>query len=102
MPTAACTGGFDSEPAGDDNIRDEFRGAGIRLNEDGGILGHGSDSRVLDVGCGNGTNVVWVHRNTGAHATGIDLSGVRIANAALLWNTCLTSPGKWHLRRPRY
>ena len=75
-------GVFDSEPAGDDNIRDQFRSAGIRLNE---LMveysGIGSDSRVLDVGCGNGTNVVWVHRNTGAHATGIDLSGVRIANA---------------------
>ena len=75
-------GVFDSEPTGDDNIRDEFRSAGIRLNE---LMveysGIGADSRVLDVGCGNGTNVVWVHRNTGAHATGIDLSGVRIANA---------------------
>ncbi|MCY4559894.1 MAG: methyltransferase domain-containing protein [Chloroflexi bacterium] len=75
-------GVFDSEPAGDDNIRHEFRSAGIRLNE---LMveysGIGADSRVLDVGCGNGTNVVWVHRNTGAHATGIDLSGVRIANA---------------------
>ncbi len=75
-------GVFDGEPAHDSAIRDEFRAAGVRLNE---LMveyaGINSGSRVLDVGCGNGTNVVWIARNTGARATGIDLSGVRIANA---------------------
>ena len=75
-------GVFDKEPAQDSAIREEFRAAGIRLNE---LMveyaGIDSGSRVLDVGCGNGTNVIWVARNTGARATGIDLSGVRIANA---------------------
>ena len=75
-------GVFDGEPAGDADIRDEFRAAGIRLNE---LMveyaGINANSRVLDVGCGNGTNVIWVSRNTGANATGIDLSGVRIDNA---------------------
>ena len=75
-------GVFDKEPMGSDHIREEFLAAGIRLNE---LMveysGIGATSRVLDVGCGNGTNVIWVSRNTGAKATGIDLSGVRIANA---------------------
>ncbi len=75
-------GVFDGDPAPDGAIREEFRAAGIRLNE---LMveyaGIDSGSRVLDVGCGNGTNVIWVARNTGANATGIDLSGVRIANA---------------------
>ncbi len=75
-------GVFDGEPKGQDHIREEFLSAGIRLNE---LMveyaGIDANSRVLDVGCGNGTNVIWVSRNTGANATGIDLSGVRIANA---------------------
>lgn len=75
-------GVFEGEPKGQDHIRDEFLSAGIRLNE---LMvqysGIDAKSRVLDVGCGNGTNVIWVSRNTGAKATGIDLSGVRIANA---------------------
>ena len=75
-------GVFDGEPKGQDHIRDEFLSAGIRLNE---LMveysGIDTNSRVLDVGCGNGTNVIWISRNTGANATGIDLSGVRIANA---------------------
>ena len=75
-------GVFDARVNGDASIREQFLAAGIRLNE---LMvecaGIGSGSRVLDVGCGNGTNVIWVARNTGARATGIDLSGVRIANA---------------------
>ena len=75
-------GVFDDKVNGDASIREQFRAAGIRLNE---LMveyaGIGSGSRVLDVGCGNGTNVIWFSRNTGANATGIDLSGVRIANA---------------------
>ena len=75
-------GVFDDKVNGDASIREQFRAAGIRLNE---LMveyaGIDAGSRVLDVGCGNGTNVIWVSRNTGAKATGIDLSGVRIANA---------------------
>lgn len=75
-------GVFDGEAKGQDHIREEFLSAGIRLNE---LMveysGIDTTSHVLDVGCGNGTNVIWVSRNTGAKATGIDLSGVRIANA---------------------
>ena len=39
------------------------------------------DSHVLDLGCGNGTIAIWLTGDTEASVTGIDLSGVRIANA---------------------
>ena len=88
-------GVFDGEPSGDANIREEFRTAGIRLNE---LMveyaGIDANCHVLDVGCGNGTNVVWVHRNTGARATGIDLSGVRIANAVASFGQASELAGK--------
>jgi SAM-dependent methyltransferase len=41
----------------------------------------GPQSRVLDLGCGNGTVAAWLASQTGASVTGIDLSAVRIANA---------------------
>ncbi len=73
---------FDGEPKGDAYIRDEFLTAGIRLNE---LMveyaGINENSRVLDVGCGNGTTATWLCQTSGADVTGIDLSGVRIANA---------------------
>ncbi len=40
-----------------------------------------SDSRVLDLGCGNGTSAAWLNSITGCRIVGVDLSGVRIANA---------------------
>ncbi|PKB79330.1 MAG: hypothetical protein BZY88_13915 [SAR202 cluster bacterium Io17-Chloro-G9] len=38
-------------------------------------------SRVLDLGCGNGTTATWLCRSRGCNVVGIDLSGVRIGNA---------------------
>ena len=39
------------------------------------------DSRVLDMGCGNGNTALWLNQSRGCRITGVDLSGVRIANA---------------------
>ncbi len=75
-------GVFDGQPTSDDRIREEFLTAGMRLNE---LMVEyssiDSSSRVLDVGCGNGATATWLSRASGAHVTGIDLSGVRIENA---------------------
>ncbi|CAI8015106.1 hypothetical protein GBAR_LOCUS9403 [Geodia barretti] len=73
----------DESPAGDSgNVRAGFLSACSRLNEimlaNAGIDG---DARVLDLGCGNGNTAMWLSRATGAKVTGVDLSGVRIANA---------------------
>ena len=38
-------------------------------------------SRVLDLGCGNGTTAIWLNSDQSCHVTGIDLSGVRVQNA---------------------
>lgn len=43
--------------------------------------GIGPTSRVLDLGCGNGSVAAWLARETGAAVTGIDLSAVRITSA---------------------
>jgi ubiquinone/menaquinone biosynthesis C-methylase UbiE len=40
-----------------------------------------SSSHVLDLGCGNGTSAAWLNSITGCRIVGVDLSGVRIANA---------------------
>ncbi len=73
--------GFDSSISGS-NVRDDFLAACSRLNaimlENSRIDGC---ARVLDLGCGNGNTATWLCRTTGAHVTGIDLSGVRIDNA---------------------
>ncbi len=49
-----------------------------RMAKKGGI---NQESNVLDLGCGNGTVAIWLANETGAKVTGIDLSGVRVANA---------------------
>ena len=77
-------GVFDTDPktGGETAIRSSFLTACSRLNammlDDAGI---GSDSHVLDLGCGNGNTSLWLCQTTGARVTGIDLSGVRIQNA---------------------
>ena len=41
----------------------------------------GLDSKVLDLGCGNGTIATWLCKTQGCSVPGVDLIGVRIANA---------------------
>ena len=70
------------EPGDGADARAGFLAACSRLNE---IMlansGINETARVLDLGCGNGNTAAWLCRATGAHVTGVDLSGVRIANA---------------------
>ncbi len=40
-----------------------------------------SQSKVLDIGCGNGNTDIFLAQRTGCQVVGIDLSGVRIENA---------------------
>jgi ubiquinone/menaquinone biosynthesis C-methylase UbiE len=39
------------------------------------------NSKLLDMGCGNGTTAMWLGRTRGCQIVGVDLSGVRINNA---------------------
>ena len=39
------------------------------------------ESRVLDLGCGNGNTATWLCKTCRCRVTGVDLSGVRIVNA---------------------
>ncbi len=59
-----------------------FLEAGANLNrvmaQRGGLS---ADSVVIDVGCGSGTTAVALCKSYGCRITGVDLSGVRIANA---------------------
>ncbi len=75
-------GVFDAPEVPGREVRESFLTACSRLDtimlENSGIDDAG---RVLDLGCGNGNTAAWLCRTTGAHVTGIDLSGVRIANA---------------------
>ena len=41
----------------------------------------GHDSKVLDLGCGNGNTALLLCESRGSRVTGIDLSGVRVGNA---------------------
>ena len=66
----------------DDSTGDDFLEACSNLN---GIMVEkariGSDAKVLDLGCGNGTTAIWLSANQDCHVTGVDLSGVRVKNA---------------------
>ena len=61
---------------------DEFLGACQRWNQHmlqrSGIT---KESKVLDLGCGNGNTAVWLAQQTGCEVVGIDISQVRIDNA---------------------
>ena len=66
----------------DENGDKDFLKACDRLNRlmvDKGRINQ--DSSVLDLGCGNGTIAIWLAGQSGGRVTGIDLSGVRVANA---------------------
>jgi ubiquinone/menaquinone biosynthesis C-methylase UbiE len=43
--------------------------------------GINAESKVLDIGCGNGNTAIWLAQQTGCQVTGIDLSIVRVENA---------------------
>ena len=40
-----------------------------------------AQSKVLDLGCGDGSTSIWLARAFGCYATGVDINGVRIGNA---------------------
>ena len=54
-----------------DNLNDIMAERG-RINE---------GSRLLDLGCGNGKTATWLSIDRGCRVMGVDLSGVRVANA---------------------
>ncbi|NEO42149.1 MAG: methyltransferase domain-containing protein [Moorea sp. SIOASIH] len=43
-----------------------------------------TESRVLDIGCGNGNTAIWLAQQTGCEVVGIDISAVRVGNAKAL------------------
>ncbi len=66
----------------DESTGDDFLKACANLNEMMVSKGRiDSSSKVLDLGCGNGTTAIWLSENQDCHVTGVDLSGVRVQNA---------------------
>ena len=73
--------GWFEEEVGPD-VKGDFLAACANLNRIMLEKAHiGADSRVLDLGCGNGNTATWLAGQAGCHVTGVDLSGVRIDNA---------------------
>ena len=66
----------------DESTGQDFLKACANLNE---IMatkaGLDQSSKLLDLGCGNGTTSMWLGRTRGSQVVGVDLSGVRIGNA---------------------
>ena len=66
----------------DDSTGDDFLKACANLNDLMVAKGRiDSSSKVLDLGCGNGTTAIWLSGDQDCHVTGVDLSGVRVQNA---------------------
>jgi ubiquinone/menaquinone biosynthesis C-methylase UbiE len=66
----------------DDSTGDDFLKACANLNDIMVAKGRiDSSSRVLDLGCGNGTTAIWLSGEQNCRVTGVDLSGVRVQNA---------------------
>ncbi len=66
----------------DEHTGSDFLKACANLNDimtQKGRIDH--DSKVLDLGCGNGNTALWLCESRGSRVTGIDLSGVRVGNA---------------------
>ena len=66
----------------EDGANMTFLEAGANLNKVMAQRGQlAADSNVIDVGCGSGTTAIALCKAVGCQVTGVDLSGVRIANA---------------------
>ena len=66
----------------DEHTGSDFLRACANLNHimtEKGRIDH--NSKVLDLGCGNGNTALWLCESQGSWVTGIDLSGVRVGNA---------------------
>lgn len=66
----------------DDSTGQDFLKACANLNDMMVSKGRfDTASKVLDLGCGNGTTAIWLSGDQSCHVTGVDLSGVRVQNA---------------------
>lgn len=66
----------------DQTTGDDFLKASHNLNEImASRAGIDGSSRVLDLGCGNGTTAMWLSESRGCQVLGVDLSAVRVNNA---------------------